>query len=535
MELLWVDARVREASSAQPSPPRTGRRTGLAGALGAALLLLGSCAGLGTEQHLAPLYTRVSPAGGGVDTELLGGALRSRSEPYTGRTVEWAFRPFFSMWPKRGSDYEAHALPPFGYWKREGLEKVWRFLPLFRYASGLRPDAQGRERWTWSLLALPAIYMARDEEGRRVTVFFPFGGSTGKFLGFDEIEFVLFPIWARTRRAERIEYHFLWPFFAWTNGAEGRSWRVWPLIGRNHWEGHYDRWFLLWPFLHWQTNRELYGEDQEEHRWMAWPFLGRSRRAGYTSTTFLWPFFGYAEHESNGYWSWDGPWPLVRLLEPGETDGPRRRRFWPFYSRYEGDGLESTWYLWPFVNRRHEHYGDHDSDSSLVIPFWHADDDVFRDEDGTERRESYRRLWPLYRVHRGEDSLDFAAPALNPLWRMPVMEYHYAWLWQLYTYRREADEVSQRSWLGLWRRETDMDEDRNSIAGLYASRAYTRLGRRVVERSLLFGLLRWRMDQEQGFELMSPALPGPGWPLERVPNSILPPPVPGPDRESEEL
>ena len=34
--------------------------------------------------------------------------------------------------------------------------------------------------------------------------------------------------------------------------------------------------------------------------------------------------------------------------------------------------------------------------------------------------------------------------------------------------------------------------------------------------SLLFGLLRWRSGPD-GFGFLLPAIPGPGWPLERVP------------------
>jgi hypothetical protein len=37
----------------------------------------------------------------------------------------------------------------------------------------------------------------------------------------------------------------------------------------------------------------------------------------------------------------------------------------------------------------------------------------------------------------------------------------------------------------------------------------------VRETSLLFGLLRWRSRGSDSLEWMLPALPGPGWPLER--------------------
>ena len=32
------------------------------------------------------------------------------------------------------------------------------------------------------------------------------------------------------------------------------------------------------------------------------------------------------------------------------------------------------------------------------------------------------------------------------------------------------------------------------------------------ETSLLFGLLRWRVTEGEGFDMLPPAFPGPGWP-----------------------
>ena len=79
----------------------------------------------------------------------------------------------------------------------------------------------------------------------------------------------------------------------------------------------------------------------------------------------------------------------------------------------------------------------------------------------------------------------------------------------------------ERSWLGLWRREKDQDEDRRYLSGLWANREYTWRGEKVSETSLLFGLIRYRRSKSAGFEMMAPGLPGPGWPRERVPNSIV--------------
>jgi hypothetical protein len=103
--------------------------------------------------------------------------------------------------------------------------------------------------------------------------------------------------------------------------------------------------------------------------------------------------------------------------------------------------------------------------------------------------------------------------------RIQVIDEHYAWLWEIYTRQRLDDRVRVRSLLGLWRREKDRDEDRRSFVGLWARRDYSVAGEPVRETSLLFGLIRWRSRGGRA-TLMAPALPGPGWPLERVPSSL---------------
>jgi hypothetical protein len=86
-------------------------------------------------------------------------------------------------------------------------------------------------------------------------------------------------------------------------------------------------------------------------------------------------------------------------------------------------------------------------------------------------------------------------------------------MWELYAARRTFDRIRVRSWLGLYREETDRLEQRRSLAGLWARRDLVEDGRRVREVSLLFGLLRARREGEDGsFRPMAPAFPGPGWP-----------------------
>jgi hypothetical protein len=203
----------------------------------------------------------------------------------------------------------------------------------------------------------------------------------------------------------------------------------------------------------------------------------------------------------------------VRIQRPGETDSARRTRFWPVYARYQGDSLTSTWYGWPIVNRRREVYFDGERTGTVVVPFWQRW--VRWDEEGAARG-SWTKLWPLYQRRVEAEQERTAFPALNPLWHTPVIDYHYAWIYELYARERVGERVRERSWGGIWRREMDPLERRAYHAGLWSRRTYREDDRTVRETSLLVGLLRWRSAAGRGARLLAPAFPGPGWPLERL-------------------
>jgi hypothetical protein len=475
-------------------------------------LLLCGCAGFDQERHVAPLFTELSLAGGEREIEALGGSLLLRRDPESGDTRYWALRPFLSDEVLPEGERFGWFLPPFGTYRRKATEDVFQFLPLIRFAQQYPVAA----RSTWSFLALPGIYWAKTNDGRVVRAWFPFGGVVERFLSFDRAEFVLFPLWARTERAGRVAQHVLWPIFCFTSGAGGTAWRIWPLLGVDRYEGRYERWFALWPVFLWQDN-DL-DTPTPQHSWMVWPIYGRSTRGDSISWTTLWPFFGYTKNESKGFWGWDGPWPLVVFQQPGTSGQAVRERVWPFYSRYEGDGLTSRYALWPFYNVRHEEYPRVTKDTTYIFPFWHAWDKESEESGHSE----WRKLFPVYRTYSSEHpSEDFYAfPALNPFYRLRFVDEHYAWMWELYGERRVDDRIQQRSWLGMWRREKDRDEDRRSLSMLWARRDYSQAGERVSESSLLLGLIRWRNGPD-GFGLLRPAFPGPGWPLRRTPTTLL--------------
>lgn len=502
--------------------PSAKRRVASVLAALALALLPSSCRLTGTEKHLAPLYTRLSvatPAPEDVraedEIEAVGGMVLVKRNAPELEAKEWMLRPLID-WRSLGPESsERTVLFPFGLSRKTPIESVGQFLPLFRYQENY--NEQGLVE-TYSFLTILGIYWAHFGDGRDVRAWFPFAGSLEHAFTFDHLEFILFPLYARSERVGRHKLHLLFPIFSTSWGSGGRDGRLWPLFGRSKYEGRHDRWFFLWPFFHYHRNN-LFAPHPELHetKWMFLPLYGKTKVGTFTSHSVLWPFFGWSHDTESGFRAWDGPWPLVRVQRPGESEQAERTRFWPLYSRYAGDGLTSTYYGWPLHAVRKEDYPESERNSRYFIPFWQSWRRRAKTEEAVETR--FQKLWPLYQRHKGEQSTRTAFPALSPLWFYPEFEKRWAYLWELWSREegRNSETVRERSWLGLWRREKDAFEDRRSLSGLWARRKYRREdGAKVRETSLLFGLLRWRSVEGTGLDLLPPSLPGPGWPKERV-------------------
>ncbi len=487
------------------------------------LLLLGTsfgCAIAGTDKNLAPLYARYSTADGRDEIEAAGGSILIRRKGYRGPLESWALRPFLDHTVTGPRSFERWYLYPFGLQRTTPTESVGQLLPIFRYHE--RYD--GNKTTESSLISIIGIYWAHFPDGSSVRSWFPFFGRLENTFTFDQLNFLLFPLFARSERAGQTNLHFLFPIFQFGYGKYGRDWRVWPVVGRKKLDGLHDRWFFLWPVFQYHRNNLKAPESAHETKWMIFPLFGRTHVGEFDSWTVLWPFFGYSRDKKSGFWAWDGPWPLIRVQRPGKSGNAERTRFWPFYSRYEANGTRQTQFLWPLGRVASDTYNEESEDEykvhrSSFIPFWQS----WRKKELDGTSSGLKRLWPLYAHSWERDVHRRSYPGLLLPWYFPEFNKRWSWIWDVYSRTNHAETLRERSWLGLYRREKDKDEDRQYLSVLWARRKYTLRGERVRETSLLFGLLRWRSSESAGFELLPPGLPGPGWPRERVPNSLLPP------------
>lgn len=474
------------------------------------------CATFDEDRYIAPLYSEHSIAGGGRQIEALGGMVIQRRDELDGPVRFAGIRPLYIQEKPKGQPRVTEFLTPLGRAYESENEYTWAFAPIARFSRQRDPEGGTR----WSFLSLPGLYFSGYPDGRKSRAWFPFAGRIHGFMTWDDMLFVLWPIFIRSTHGSYTNYHVLFPVISWTRGEGASGWRVWPIYGEKHLDQIADRWFFLWPFFQHQDNNLKSSEPNQQKHWMLWPLFGVTRQGTRTSYMFLWPFFGFAHDPRTGFWAYDGPWPIVRIQRTGEDRGIHRTRFWPLYSNYEYDkeGMHSRWFLWPFFNKREETYFGGKKQSKVIIPFYHN----YEQDSEYGGRTRYRKVWPFFQSEENATGKAWSTPVLNPLWRFPRIERQWDWIYQLYTKATDGELVRERSWLGLYRREKDLNEERRYLSVLWSNRRYVADGEPVSETSLLFGFLRWRSRPSDSLELLMPAFPGPGWPIERVAEPVIP-------------
>jgi hypothetical protein len=487
-----------------------GARSVLAAAL---LAASAGCAAPGSEIHLAPFYSRHSTAHGTRETEALGGFMHSVYDIETDTLLGASVRPFYGWRNEGGGEWHADILVPLGMaQRRDGEVRSW-VIPFYFYRNGMNVDGTVESR----LAMLPGFLFRNNSERGFRFGWFPFYGRLDWFLTYRDITFVLWPLYISAWSGERHATYIIWPLIGWTRGGGERSFRILPFYSHATLVDRYDRTAILWPFFQYQRNDLGGGGEEPETVYWIWPLYGLSVRGTYRAHTVLWPFFGYASDPRGDYRAFDAPWPFVRFESGGlNTPVVSRKRIWPFFGYVEADQEVYRTYLWPLVHRRSEWYVDSTRESLYVLPFWQSIDRVERT---TGRKNAWRKVWPLYQWERDGDVVRGSFPSLDPFTKNHLITYYYGWTWRLWAWERDPVTGLERGrfWLDLYRHEGDDGEDRRSLPFLWSRRSYLDSeGRAVRETSLLLGLLRWRKIEGSGFDMLSPAFPGPGWPEARV-------------------
>ncbi len=366
-----------------------------------------------------------------------------------GSTENFALRPLFHRHEDRQLDrLEWEALYPLMSYSRVGQDWEFQFIQLLNFrAEGSQPQERERRHDFF-----PFYLSGTTDTGERYHAVLPFGGRAFNRLGQDEIDFAMFPLYARFVKQGAETRYFPWPLISRTRG-EGRSgFRFVPFYGQDRQEGVFEKRFVLWPiFLHQRTGLD---EENPEETLTFFPLYVAQRSKPRESTTVLWPLFTYTNDREHRYRQWDVAWPLIRIAR---GEGRTSNRFLPFYMHEERllqhefllKEMKSTdlAVLFPIYIRNQDEFPDSLKVRDRIL-WWLYSDTREAGRDGSTRRID---AWPLFRYTRDrEGAIQFQTLALLEA-LMPgneKIEQNYSPLWALYTYRQNPHGDSV--WSFLW-------------------------------------------------------------------------------------
>lgn len=468
----------------------------------AALLLAAACASPDAEIHLAPIFSRHTVPG--YDhTEAAGGILYYGQ---VGERVTWALRPLLWTRTYPNGAVNANFLYPLGKYEHDPKRPrtMVRLFPLFYREAETLPT--GVEEIDWVFLP-PFFWGGSSSDGTDdYFAFFPFFGKIRGFLSFEEINFVFWPIYFDNKKDERRSYHILWPIFGWTEGSE-RGWHVFPLYGEAEVPGSYRRSYVLWPIFQ-ETEEELWKEHPRQG-WLVVPLAGHITQDDYTSTTVLWPIFGWAERPSTGFTSWQ-VWPILKFTSEGARPDRVLKRIFPFYMHYEAEGIETRSYLWPLFWDRTITAQGKTTESFYAVPIWWASRS--KSADGTV--EDRWRAWPLVKSVSASDGTEWFrvfAPGIEPIINSYALSNNLGFVFEVWASQQDypLGPREERAFLNLYHEAQSTGHTRWSLpvlGGVWTEPDGTE------HYSFLLGLFRFESGPDESWNWEDPAFPGPGWP-----------------------
>lgn len=383
---------------------------------------------------------------------------------------------------KDGEGREANLVRPFYRYTYDPVADEIEHLALYpigKYRESYRPeggaDDNVRKSQVWALpfffynyfsprvteweydygVLFPFIYGGNSTKDGESLSILPFGGTLKGVLGFDEINYLMAPLYMEFRRGEQYTWHVLFPFFKYGDGPGYSAFAINPFYNHSYREGKFDRYSVMWPFINWGTNDMDTAHPQ--HYWSVMPFIGHSYSDVTDNWTFLWPFFSYATAESTDALIIDAPWPFFRWAE---GDHYEEFRLWPLVSHARVGDDYATNVLWPIFwhfEENDEQYVEH---RTWIFPFyWERDREYTPEPDGVIRDEYSMNVWPLmsYRKNFADEwrfSLLNVVPGLGEeiddiygeLFRILIIEGGHDYtsfelLWGLVDYDTSPDEL----------------------------------------------------------------------------------------------
>ena len=380
-------------------------------------------------------------------------------------TTQWAIPPLMSYTRDEGvPSVEFDILYPLLTYDRFGVEYRFQIFQVFNFAGGKVLEETNKHRFS----LFPFYLQQRSPDGtQNYTSVLPFYGHMFNRFFRDEVSYVMFPIYAESRKRDLITKNYLFPIVHTRTGDGLTGWQVWPLAGHeqrvptirtNMWgddegvPGH-DKKFFLWPIFLNQISG--LGSTNEEHTQAILPLYSYTRSPLRDSTSVPWLLgVTITDDRVKNYHEVGAPWPIV-VFRRGEHS--HTSRVWPLFSRATNQITESTWYLWPIYKYNRVHFDPLDRDRMRILLYLYSDTIERNTETGDARRR--RDFWPLYSHRRdwdGKERLQVLALIEPVLANNKSIERNWSPLWTLWLDEKngQTGDRSQSLLWNLYRRET---------------------------------------------------------------------------------
>ncbi len=261
---------------------------------------------------------------------------------------EFSIRPLFSIVKDTSADSTViDILYPLMKFKKNGQDKKFMLVPLIKeQTDDIYPN---KTRTSSDYFPL---YWGTSEEGESYGGLFPLYGTVKHRFGKDEIMFLLWPVYSRTKEDGFVSHSVLWPVFKKTTGANGWGMRVFPLWGHEEETGVNYKTFYLFPLV---TFRGRYlNTDSPMTDTLFIPFYAHRQTPHSWSTSYLWPLFSVSYDKDTNYRRIDMPWPFVAIAR---SDTLSLTQFAPFYRKRvttQNDSVdESRYFFYPIYTEGH--------------------------------------------------------------------------------------------------------------------------------------------------------------------------------------
>ncbi|MCS7205742.1 MAG: hypothetical protein NZ853_08595 [Leptospiraceae bacterium] len=330
---------------------------------------------------------------------------------------EIVIHPFYSSYQNHERAYRFYSfLYPLYYSHGTNYWNTWTFLYL------LNKDEKYDqiEKTEGELVLTPLFYWGYGNNPKeRFFSFFPFFGILKDKVSWEEIRYVLFPLYVSWEYRNYRGYSILWPLTMWGgDGFKRKDFRFLPFYSSKVHEGKYNRKTLLWPFFQWGWD----GLDKKEPRsfFMFFPFYAqkRSQHGNMYAYSILYPISLISWGEDKVVNAFDFKF-LWILFQYSRSDRPYLRRwvFFPFYVHHRSGVKDISYYK--ETNFYFIFWGNLKTESALIqsnyrffLPFWYHHYRYYQQE---QVETISWKLWPFMSYWREETSFGWRVLALWPL------------------------------------------------------------------------------------------------------------------------